>query len=307
MRVLVVGAGGQVGRRVAQVAQARSHTVYGTYRTRPPTLPDLDRAVMDKSDPDEVRMVFDRFRPDLVVDTGAIHQVDYCEAHRDEALAVNRSGTGHIARACAERGARLVYVSTDFVFGGEGTPPHTEADRPDPLSVYGETKLLGERDALASCPTTAVVRPSVVFSRNDLSGPSSSSGKNLDFATWVVGQLAGGTQVRAVVDQVASPTLADDLARAIVRLGESDRTGVFHTAGTTPCSRHEFAVRLARSMGFREDLITPVRTVELGQLARRPSNSSLDSGKLEREVGHRMMGLDEAISEFARPNGPAPS
>ncbi|MCI4331478.1 MAG: NAD(P)-dependent oxidoreductase [Thermoplasmata archaeon] len=299
MRVLVVGAGGQVGRRVCALAVGRSHQVFGTFRSRPPALPADAQAPLDKTDASAVRERFERFRPELVVDTGALHQVDYCEQQPEEAHRVNEEGTRHLAEAADAASARFVYVSTDFVFGNDGRSLRTEDDPTGPISVYGASKLAGERAALRACSETVVARPSVIFGWNDPSGPTSSSGKNLDFGTWVVDQLRRGLPLRIVHDQVASPTYSEDLALAILRLGESKRTGVYHTGGATRCSRYEFTVRLAAAAGFGSETIEPVRTAELHQLAQRPSDSSLDSGKLMRELGHRTMGLEESLPRFA--------
>jgi dTDP-4-dehydrorhamnose reductase len=299
MRVLVIGASGQVGRRVCTAALAGSHRVFGTYRSRRPTLPAESIALLDKRDRTQMDAVVQRFRPELIIDTGALHQVDYCEQHPAEAHEVNADGTRAIAEAAMKLSARFVFVSTDFVFGNGGEPPRVEEEEPSPLSVYGESKRAGELAALEACREAVVARPSVIFGWNDPAGPSSSSGKSLDFASWVVDQLRRGEPLRIVNDQIASPTYADDLALALLRLGESSRTGVYHTAGATAVSRHAFAVRIARETGFDVSSIRAIATSELHQLARRPSDSSLDSSKLARDLGYQTLGLDESLPKFA--------
>jgi dTDP-4-dehydrorhamnose reductase len=307
MRVLVVGAAGQVGGKVARQAAARGDRVWGTYRTRPPTLEGVEGIVLDKTDPAAVRELLARVRPDGVVDTAALHNVDYCEGHRDEAFLVNRDGSRNVAEAAATVGARLAYVSTDFVFDGTGSPPYSELDPPHSLSVYGESKLAGEQAILAAHPEAVVARPSVVYSwvPPGASGPST-SGKPLNFGSWLVHEAVRGRPLRIVNDQVASPTLADDLAAALLALLAGTGRGVYHTAGATPMSRYEFAQRLLAAASLSTDTLSPVATADLKQVAGRPANSSLRSERLARETGHHMLGIDDAAARFVRAMRDAP-
>lgn len=313
MKLLVVGAAGQVGARVAQLAQRAGDSVVGTYRSRPPELPGVEGLPLDKSDPRAVDAVVRRVQPDVVVDTGALHNVDYCESHADEAMAVNRDGTGYLAQACTSTGARFVFVSTDYVFDGSGHPPYSEADEPRPQSVYGWSKLEAEHRVLAGDRDAVVARPSVIYSWVPRTAAStSSSGKPLNFGSWFVRQLEDRKEVRIVTDQVGSPTLADDLAGALLALARSRVRGVFHTAGSTRISRYDFCLQLARRLGLPTDLVHPVRTAELKQVAHRPSDSSLRSHKLRERAGYSMMDLPAALEVFAQqmgrePPGPARS
>ena len=300
MRLLVVGAGGQVGRRVVRRALTRGHAVFGTSRSRPVNLPTDAQMVLDKTDPKAIRVAFERFRPEGVIDTGALHNVDYCESHPAEAQAVNAEGPRHLARACREASARFLFVSTDFVFGGDGNPPYSETDPAHPISEYGRSKLNGELATLEECPDGLVARPSVIFSWNPPGGAGTTSGKGVDFGSWLAGQLEAKTPVRLVTDQIASPTHASDLAEALVRLLESAARGVFHTAGSTACSRFDFAREVARLLGAPEALLIPIRTSDLAQKARRPADSSLRSDRLARELSYRMASMVDAVNRFGQ-------
>jgi dTDP-4-dehydrorhamnose reductase len=252
---------------------------------------------LDKRDLGQVKSVIDHAQPEVVVDTGALHNVDYCELHPEEAYKINAVATGEIASLCARQGTRYIFVSTDYVFDGtKGL--YEESDPPNPLSLYGKSKLEGEGRALAQGDQVSVVRPSVIFSWDSSAG-TTSSGKPLNFAMWLHNELKNGRPVRIVRDQVASPTLADDLARAILAVAGANVHGVFHTAGRTPLSRYDFAVKLAELFGFDTELITPIVTSELKQVAKRPMNSSLTSKRIEVEVGHRMMSIDESLGVFS--------
>ena len=299
MKLLIVGAGGQVGTKLARRAKSQGSTVYGAYRTRKPSVMLDGKAELDKTNINQVVSVLGTFQPDWVVDTGALHNVDYCESHPEEAMAVNARGSRNIAEECCRLNARLVFISTDFVFDGIEAP-YTEESRPNPLSVYARSKLEGEANALEANPNnTCVVRPAVIYSwASQEIDASSSSGKPLNFGAWLVSQLAANKDVNIVEDQITSPTLADDLAGAILALLASSRGGVFHTAGTTPLSRYQFSVELARKMGYETSLVHPILTATLKQVAKRPPNSSLISEKLRRGVGYSMMGITEALDVF---------
>jgi dTDP-4-dehydrorhamnose reductase len=204
MKFLVIGVGGQVGSKVAQFAQKDGAVVVGTFRSRPVEQPGLETFPLDKTDRNAVDKVIGRVRPDVVVDTGAIHNVDFCESHPAEAMAVNCEGTGFVADAAHRVGARFVFVSTDYVFDGSGHPPYSEQDPTHPQSVYARSKLEAETRVLAPQRDCAVARPSVIYSWTPMEAAvASSSGKPLNFGSWFVRQLLAGKEVRIVVDQVA--------------------------------------------------------------------------------------------------------
>ncbi len=300
MKVLVVGAAGQVGRCLALQAAAEGNEVVAAYNTRPLHLPGATVTRIDKVDANLARSAIRDARPGCVIDTGALHNVDYCESHPEEAFRVNRDGTRNLAVAAAEVDAQFVFVSTDFVFDGRKQGLYVEADRPNPESQYAASKLAGEEAALAASPRNLVVRPSVIYSWLDSrSRVDSSSGKGTNFGTWLVDEVAQGRSVRIIQDQVASPTLAEDLAAAILALVNSSTSGTYHAAGSTPIDRYDFSVQLVTRVGLDPSLVRPIRTADLNQKARRPPNSSLDSARLASATGHRMLSLREAIERFS--------
>jgi dTDP-4-dehydrorhamnose reductase len=300
MRVLVVGGAGQVGRNLVRIYLRDGHWVGATYKARRPP-PEVRAAeVLDKSNPSDCDAVVERIHPDVVIDTGALHNVDYCEAHPDEANAVNRDGTRFLAQACHRIGAKFVFVSTDFVFDGSASTPYSEGISPHPQSEYARSKFEGEVATLATSPGNLVVRPSVIYSWLDTRERSeSSSGKGLNFGTWLIEEVGAGRPVRIINDQVASPTLAEDLAGAIHALVNSGETGTFHAAGRSPMTRYDFSVRLVKELGLDTSMVKPVATRDLNQKAQRPVNSSLDSSKLESRTGYRTLAIEDAAKKFA--------
>ncbi len=299
LRIFIIGAGGQVGGKLAESASEQGFEVFGGHMSRPWADGQRQSVAFNKADRDSVAKALSETEPEVVVDTGALHNVDYCETHPEEAMAVNAIGTRNVAEECARNGSRLVYVSTDFVFDGNGAP-YSEGSVPNPLSVYARSKLEGERHAL-SHTSNIVVRPSVIYSwvPESRRGQGSASGKPLNFAAWLVSQLTAGKQVSIVNDQVASPTLADDLARAVLAIVKSGKSGLFHTAGATPLSRYDFSVKLAERLGLDAALIRPIQSSGLKQAAKRPRDSSLLSERIGKEVGYRMLGIESALDEFA--------
>jgi dTDP-4-dehydrorhamnose reductase len=299
MKIFIIGIGGQLGGKLASYAFAEGFEVHGGHKSRSWSEGLKHSVPFDKTEKDSVSKILSYAKPDVVVDTGALHNVDYCETHPYEAMAVNATGTLNVAETCAKEGSRFVFVSTDFVFDGIDAP-YVEEASPAPLGVYARSKLQGEKYTLAS-RENVVVRPSVIYSwvQRSKTNQVSASGKPINFAAWLVSQLNAKKPVQIVNDQIASPTLADDLAQAILAIVKSRKTGLFHTAGTTPMSRYEFSIKVAKKLGLDESLIHAISSSELRQTAKRPSNSSLISDRISREVGYAMMPIDRALDLFA--------
>lgn len=307
MRLLVTGAAGQVGRALVSAATTQGHEVFGGYVSRAPDLTAARVVRVDKRDPESGDAAIEGIRPEVVIDTGALHHVDYCEAHPEEAALVNRDGTARLAKVAHKNGSRFVFVSTDYVFDGRTDRPYHEEDPPRPLGVYGRTKWEGEQAVRRTDGSSLIVRPSVIYSWVPPSQRRFSvSQKGVNFGTWAIDELIAGRPIRIVTDQIASPTLAATLAESILKLLDlPNSSGVYHAAGATAIDRFRFTVRLAERLGLPRELVQPVRTAELGQAALRPANSSLDPGRWEAETGARMPSLDESLdrlaSEYGRP------
>jgi dTDP-4-dehydrorhamnose reductase len=297
MKILVIGGGGQLGTKIVEQAQ-ETHTLYATYMTRKPPLQESQIYQVDKTDRNAIQGLIRRLEPDAIIDTAAIHNVDYCETHREEAYLVNVEGTRNVAESCRSVGAKMVFVSTDYVFdGGKGL--YKETDPANPINYYGQSKLDGEAAIKKACDNYAIARTSVIYSWVSISTIQSSSGKPLNFAMWLTQKLGKGESVNIVTDQYSSPTLADSLAQALIRLCEGDVTGLFHAAGKTRLNRYEFTLKLAEKMGYDTFLVNPVDSSSLKQAAARPIDSSLHVGKIERVLGLPMPTIDQALTLFA--------
>jgi dTDP-4-dehydrorhamnose reductase len=236
---------------------------------------------VDITDRKAVSELVSRVRPAAVFHTAAMTNVDRCELDRAQALRVNGTASGHIALACAKADAYLCYISTDYVFDGK-KGMYREDEPAKPLSAYGESKLLGETEVrcLGDRWKWTIARSSILYGAYK---------KRFNFASWIVDELRAGHPIRIVTDQYGSPTLADDLASAVVELWRKGSTGVYHVAGREPISRYDFALRTCDVFGLDRGLVSPVRTGELKQRAQRPENSSLDVSKVERALGRKML------------------
>jgi len=298
MKILVVGGGGQLGAKIVEQAKDRFE-VYATYLSRKPPLNESKIFQIDKIDREDTMNLIQKLKPEVVIDTAALHNVDYCETHKDEAWSANVEGTRNVADACKRHGAKIIFISTDYVFDGvEGN--YLEDDATNPLNYYGATKLEAEKLVGQTCSNYAIARPSVIYSYVPFTQRESSSGKPLNFAMWLTQKLRHGESVGIVADQYSSPTLADNLAETLLKLAESEKTGIYHTAGRTRLSRYEFAVKIAQKLNFDQRLITPITTDQLKQVAKRPMDSSLSVEKIEKDLDLRMMAIDEALDRFDR-------
>ncbi len=269
MRALVLGAQGQVGR--ALLAQAPDGCLVEA----------ADRTVIDLGGgPEAIERALDKARPDVVINAAAYTAVDAAETDAEAARRVNGDGVGHLARATSARGVRLLHISTDFVFDGAAGRPYTPDDAPRPLNVYGETKLDGERQAIAAAPDTLVVRTSWVYAVD---------GKN--FLRTMLRLMAERDTVRVVSDQIGTPTSATSLARALWALAPTALRGVHHFTDAGVASWYDFAQAIAeeghaRGLLARLPTVTPILTTDFPTPARRPSYSVLDKTSAWTALGH---------------------
>ena len=261
MRIVITGADGQLGWELRLALSGRAEVV-GL------DLPAFDICHADCSETLAAQ------RPDWVIHAAAMTDVDGCEREPGRAAAVNTEGTRRVAESCRATGAGLVYLSTDFVFDGRKSVPYIEDDVPAPLSVYGQSKLMGEAAVRAVAPRWAIVRTAWLFGVH---------GKN--FVKAMVQKAAAGEALRVVDDQTGSPTYARDLAAAVADLVHRGLGGVFHLTNGGSCSWFMFARAILRASGFPEAPIVPITSEELNRPARRPTYSVLDRNAWVRAGG----------------------
>lgn len=251
----------------------------------------MDLAECDITDPAACVRAVDSVRPRAVVNCAAWTNVPAAEQHRDAAFAVNADGAGNVARACGHALVRCVHVSTDFVFDGAKGAPYGEDDTPNPLNVYGQSKLEGERRVAFSAPDHAIVRTAWLYGAH---GPS--------FVRAILEARRRSGPVRVVDDQVGSPTWTRDLARVLVDVALSSERGVFHATNSGHCSRHEQARLIFALTGCDPERVVAVRT-DPGSVPRRPADSRLACGRLAAAGIAPMPAWDDALRRFLRSIG----
>ncbi|MFL5313021.1 MAG: dTDP-4-dehydrorhamnose reductase [Myxococcales bacterium] len=291
MSVLVTGANGLVGSRVVERLAASGEKVVAVGRgPRRSVAAAVEYVELDLLRPDGLRELMASAPPRAVIHCAAMTDVDACEADPVQAWMVNARGTEAAALGCRDAGARLVALSTDYVFDGE-RGPYSEDDPPNPRGVYARTKRAGEEAALLLAPDCAVARVAVVYSGR--------RGAKRTFATTAAEQLLLGKEVRAFHDQVVSPTLADNAAEMAVGLWRSGQRGIWHCAGASIVSRVEFARALARKLGADERLVVPVPMSAVKLPAPRPARCALDVARIRRLLGASVpLELDAALDRF---------
>ncbi len=258
MRLLVTGAGGMLGRAVAEAGRTHGHDVCAA-----------TRAQLDITSEAALRAAMLRWRPDVVLNCAAYTDVDGAESDRAAAMAVNATGAGNVAAAAAEAAAAIVHVSTDYVFDGSKREPWLESDRTAPLGVYGETKLAGEHAVAQANPAHAIVRTAWLFG---------AGGRN--FVDTMLALGAQREEVSVVTDQVGCPTWTGHLAGALVQLAEHPAYGIHHIAGSGSCSWNE----LAREVFARARLdcqVLPATSDAFPRPAARPAYSVLGSERAD--------------------------
>ena len=276
-KVLVTGVLGQLGFDIVKQLKARSIEVLGI---------DIDD--LDITDKQKTISYITKFKPTLVIHSAAYTAVDKAEDEPSKCTLVNVEGAKNIATACQKIGAEMVYISTDYVYGGEGDLPYSESHTPNPLSVYGRTKLGGERAVSAALDNYYIVRTSWVFGIN---------GNNFVKTMLRLGREK--PEIKVVADQIGSPTYTVDLAKAIISLAETKKYGIYNVSNEGYCSWCEFATQILEcsKITIPVDAIT---TAEFPTKAVRPRNSRMSKDKLYSAGVSKMPHWTDALRRYLK-------
>lgn len=281
MKILVTGCSGMLGRNLVSQLNSLSHS-------ENPQLEVIatDHKCLDITHTSNVLGFVSQVRPDTMVNCAAFSHVDACEAQISEAFAVNAVGPRNIALAGKEFGVKIVHISTDYVFDGTKSGPYEETDKPNPLSVYGKSKLEGELAVQEIAGDCAIVRTAWLF------GPY-----RRNFVTAMLDLGEKNPAISVVTDQYGCPTYTADLSAAIwtvIRLG---LRGIYHVTNSGTCSRYEWAKKILELKGIRASVL-PIKTADYRRAARVPQNSSLDCTKFVQASGQKMRPWQEALEEY---------
>ena len=248
----------------------------------------LDIADLDITSLEACRRVLGKIRPDIIINVAAYTQVDLAEDEREKAFLVNAGGPKNLAISASEIGASLCHISTDYVFDGEKDTPYVESDKPNPLSVYGKSKLKGEDEVLCYCQRSWIIRTAWLYGLN---------GKN--FVKTIVAKAKEGADLKVVVDQFGSPTFTVDLAHRIIETAQNAPFGIYHATNSGSCSWHEFAVKILHEFDLKCK-ITPIKSEEWKIKTARPKNSVLDNRAAMMAGLSPMPSWEDALKRYAR-------
>lgn len=280
MKVLVTGVKGQLGHDVVDELEKRNHIPVGV---------DIDE--MDITDHKSVSKVFSEVIPDGVIHCAAYTAVDAAENNIEVCRKVNAYGTENIARACKELDIPMIYISTDYVFDGQGIRPWEPDDERNPLNIYGQTKYEGELAVQQNLDKYFIVRIAWVFGKN---------GKN--FVKTMLNLGMTHDRLTVVNDQIGSPTYTYDLARLLVDMIESDKYGIYHATNEGFCSWYDFACEIFKQAGMDHVTVTPVDSSAYPSKAKRPSNSRMSKDELTENGFKKLPEWQDALKRYFKDN-----
>lgn len=277
--VLITGAGGMLGSDLLIQLRKKAE---GTYAPLGITRKECDLTLREP-----LFQLLSRIEPHIIIHCAAFTQVDVCETQREKAFLANGTVTRNLAEFSARAGARLIYVSTDYVFDGEKATPYDEEDPTFPRSVYGLSKREGELAALTLREKGTIVRTSWLFGQN---GPN--------FVKTILHKAKAEGKLRVVSDQRGRPTYTPDLAEGILNLMEKEASGIFHVCNAGACTWFDFTVEILKQAGLEGVHLTPVSTKEFPRPAPRPKNSVLSCEKFNRLTGKPLRNWREALGNY---------
>jgi len=282
-RILVIGAKGMLGRDLIKVLYP---TFHADKRSNWEIL-DWDVDEIDIQEEKRTVSKIESFRPEIIINVAAYTDVDGCELNEEKAFAVNAEGVKHVALGALRCGAKVVYLSTDYIFDGNKREPYLENDPPNPLNVYGRSKWKGEQYVQELVQDALIIRTEWLYGRY---------GRN--FVTSILRQAREKKVLTIVNDQIGSPTYTVDLSEAISVLLQCDARGVFHVANSDLCTWYTFGQAILKLSGMERVKVIPISSKELGRPAIRPAYSVFNCQKLKQVTGMTLRPWSEALRDF---------
>jgi dTDP-4-dehydrorhamnose reductase len=284
-RIMITGANGQLGLALIELLQGREE--YELLCTDAYANEDKHVQSLDITQEDAVKSYVADNLPNIIINCAAFTAVDLCETEKDKAYHINVLGPKYLAEAAERIGAKIIHISTDYVFDGEGSEPIPEEAKTNPASVYGRTKQEGEEVVIISCSRFFILRTAWLY------------GEGKNFVKTMLRLAANGNKVRVVADQFGTPTSALELARVILFLMETDSYGIYHATCEGSASWYEFAKVIFETAGLDVE-VEPIKTSEYITPAKRPMYSVLDKKALRERHGYYMKDWKEAFYEYLK-------
>jgi dTDP-4-dehydrorhamnose reductase len=289
--ILVTGSNGLLGQKLTEnIRSSNKHHLIATSKgaNRFPVAEGYIYSEMDVLDPDSIQSVLERYRPDAVIHTAAMTNVDTCEAQRELAYQLNVESVKSLVRVCEQLNIQFIHLSTDFIFDG-AAGPYDETALPNPLSYYGETKLAAEEVVKQSSCPWVIIRTILVYGIvTDLS--------RSNIVLWAKGALEKGQPLNVVNDQWRMPTLAEDLAEACLLAAEKNARGIYHVSGKDMMSVVELVRRVATYWKLDASLINEVSSASLNQSAARPARTGFILNKAQKDLSYTPHSFEEGLA-----------
>lgn len=287
MKILITGSNGQLGSQLKEILNKGTteiNYIDNIYKKSQVFACDVDS--LDITNLETCIIIFNEIKPDIVINSAAFTNVDACEENADLAFKVNSLGARNVAIASQKVGAKLVHISTDYVFDGQATVPYREFDLPNPQSIYGKTKLLGENYVKEFCDKYFIIRTAWLYGYN---------GKN--FVKTIINLAKEKDFIEVVDDQKGNPTNVEDLAHHILKIALTEEYGIYHCSGEGLCSWYDFAKKIVEYAKIDCEVI-PTTSDKFIRPAKRPSFSALDKMMLRSTVGNEMRYWEDALKVY---------
>jgi len=290
-RILITGCNGLLGQKLLHVLTQNNIELLGIDLAQTGFIKDVYYRYynLDLTARKPTISLIQDLKPNVIIHTAAITNVDECEFEKEKCWCINVTGTDNIVTGASRIGAKVIFISSDYIFDGKAGP-YNENDMPNPLNYYGRSKLAAENIVRGSSVPWSIIRTIVLY------------GIGIDvkesFVTWLLGMLRKGKDVQIVNDQWGNTTLVDDLAFGIERIISLKRTGIFHIGGRDYMTRYEFALRVAEEFNLDKNLISPISTAKLKQAAPRPLKSGLKIDKAEIELNISFQNVEKSLTIY---------
>ena len=291
-KVLITGANGLLGQKcAAQLTSDYQITGIDIQDNLYIQNKKVEYFKVDITKRNDVKKTILSFLPHYIVNTAAYTNVDGSETNREICWKVNVEGVQNLVYGASKVGAKIIHISTDYVFDGKNGP-YKETDIPNALGYYGKSKLAGENVLIRSDVEFTILRTMILYG----------TGTNLrpNFVTWLIDQLKNEKKITIVNDQFGNPTLADELARAIKRVLDLEKWDIYHVSGSEIIDRYNFALKVADVFKLNKDLISPITTAEFNQTAVRPLRSGFILDKVKKELALDLLNIDESLKILAK-------
>ena len=290
-KILVTGSNGLLGQKLVHLILDHSnHILLATSKgeNRLKSRSDFDYRSLDITDKNRVDSIVSEFKPDVLINSAAMTNVDACESFQEDCIALNVGGVKNLVAACENHNTHLIHVSTDFVFDGKAGP-YSENDQPNPLSFYGQSKYDSELIVSnSSLSKWSIARTIIIY------GIVENMSKS-NVVLWAKSALESGSELKIVDDQFRSPTYADDLAKGCLLIAEKEKNGIYHLSGKESMSILELVYRVADFYGLDKSTISPVKSESLNQAAKRPPVTGFVLDKANKELGYYPLSFNDGL------------